>query len=112
MKTPNFKPTKWKIQRCLDCQRTSVYGCGTETHKTIELNNIPFFVTDMKFKWIGPNWSCLNLDKLGQNFMLSASKLEKIIKGCGIEPGGKIPNQFWMFAKVGSSATIVWVPNE
>jgi len=112
MSMPKFKTTKWKIRYCTDCKSTSVYYTCNKEHNVIERDNVPFLVPDMRFKYHGAKWSTLESEKLGQTFRLSSSKLGEIIMGCGIQAGGNIPNQWWMWAKVGSSRTIRWLEQE
>lgn len=110
MKVPNFKPTKWQLHYCNHCKYTDSSTrsyCSREGHNVSTSLNVPFFVPDMEFTWVGQKWSGLKSVMMNKSYSLSASRLEKIIKGCGIEPGGKLPNKWWMFSKVGSSLSII-----
>ena len=115
MNVPKFKPTKWKLYYCLECKQLNTRGgryyCTENKHHISDFENVPFFVSDMKIKHFWGKWSELRSDKMDKNFSLSASKLKEIIFGCGIGSGGQIPNQWWMYNKVGGSLTITWVKN-
>lgn len=109
MKMPKFKPTKWKLQCCTTCNSTYSkigYYCREGKHTVQEKENIPFFVPDMEFVWVGQKWSSVQSKVMNKTYTISASRLEKIIKGPGIQPGGKIPNKWWMYSKVGSSLSL------
>ena len=115
MNIPKFKPTKWKLYHCLECKRIDsdkAHYCSNSKHNIAEIDNVPFFVSDMEIKHFWGKWSELKSDKMGRTFSLSSSKLEKVIFGCGIQAGGKISNQWWMYAKVGGSLTVSWVKND
>lgn len=110
MKMPKFKPTKWKLHFCSNCNATNShvsYYCREGKHVVQEKDNIPFFVPDMEFVWVGQKWSSLQSKIMNRTFTVSASRLEKIIKGCGIQPGGKIPNKWWIYSKVGSALSLM-----
>ncbi len=109
MKMPKYKPTKWKMRYCIEC-KSFLPRWKCKEHTIIERDNIPFFVPDMRFEYLGAKWSRLKSDKMNDTFSISASKVHDIVMGCGVLPGGHIPNQWWMWAKVGGSTTLRWVP--
>jgi hypothetical protein len=109
MKIPKYKPTKWKLKYCMDCNVINP-GWTHRNHNIVERPNTPFFVPDMKFVHVASKWSLLRSEKMSQTFSISASKLHEIVTGCGVKSGGFIPNQWWMWAKVGGSVTIKWLP--
>ena len=112
MKMPKFKPTKWKVSFCMNHKESFPSTWGHKECDIVERDNIPFFVPDMKFKYLGAKWARLKSDKFKQEFDISASKVHEVIMGCGIEPGGNVPNQWWIWVKVGNSETLKWVPSD
>jgi len=108
-----FKPTKWKLYRCLICKSLTIAKrnyCVMAGHQIQETENLPFFVPIMKITHVS-RWSSLRNIDTAQDFPLSASKLDQIVRGCCIEAGGFINNQMWAFNKVGTRLTICWVGN-
>lgn len=111
MKIPKYRLTKWKIKYCADCNIFDP-GWAHKKHNIVERQNIPFFVPDMKFIYVASKWSLLRSEKMSQTFRISASKLHEIVMGCGVEPGGRVSNQWWIWAKVGGSLTIKWLSTD
>lgn len=104
MKVPKYTKTKWKVYQCQSCKRINTEYplpyCKSENHKVIELDNIPFFVPDMKitgFSYDG--WANMRSDALDREFQLSPGYIRKIIVSFGVEPGGKLSNRWWMWTK-------------
>lgn len=111
MKMPKFKPTKWKLDYCLGCKKiVGRYGwfCKNE-HKVVQRDNVPFFIKEMKITYFG-EWSSLESIKPSEKYVISRTNLGPIVLKCGIEPGGYIRDQWWMWRKVGSSLSITWLP--
>lgn len=113
MKVPKFKPTKWKLKHCNECKYTGhsiYYNCKQEKHSTSEIDNVPFFVPDMKIIGFGyKNWVHLRSDALGENFEMASTRLRDIILSCGVGAKGDLSNHWWMYGKVGGCLTIVLV---
>jgi hypothetical protein len=115
MKAPQFKPTKWEVYTCKTCthryhsDRPYDY-CVKEKHQIIKRPNIPFFIKEFEIDgvWYKGWWHLKISDD--ESFVLSPSRAEDIIKGCGIEKGGFIRNQWWMFCKCGSAMSLKWLP--
>ncbi len=108
----NFEPTKWDVPFCKECELTLyIKSCAKANHTKIEKPNVPFLAPDMRIFKVR-KWATLYSERRNKMFKMSGSKLERVIIYCGIESGGFIPNQWWMFGKVGGNITLVWLgPN-
>ena len=116
MTMPKFKPTKWKLDYCLKCKKILGNYAWTwtckENHKVVERDNVPFFIEEMQITSFG-KWSCIKSTKPKESYTISRTKMGAIVLKCGVEPGGFIRNQWWMWTKVGGSTTLMWVqPDE
>lgn len=113
MKMPKFKPTKWKLDYCLDCKTIiGRYGWNCRNkHKVVQRDNIPFFIKEMQITHFG-KWSGLKATMPKETFSISRTNIGKIVLGCGIEPEGYIRDQWWMWCKVGSSLSLKWLPSD
>lgn len=115
MKMPKYRKTKWKV-RC--CKKCGIYfpkwaWCKSGEHEIVELDNVPFFVPDMKILHFGfKGWAKLESKILGQRFNLSPSHVDKVTIEYGVEPGGGLPNRWWMWAKIGGSASLKQVDDK
>lgn len=102
MKMPKYKPTKWKIDFCLECKtivHRNSYTC-IEKHEVVRRENIPFYVPDMRIISIGYHgWANLKSEKMKASFQLSPSNLETIILKYVIGPKGALPDRWWMCVK-------------
>ena len=111
MKIPKFKPTKWKLYFCSDCRvmrHTKTAYCVDQTHNIQEVENVPFFIPDIEIDYVS-KWTGLKSELTKRHFTILPSRFEKVIMGCGIKPGGKIPNQWWMYSKCGTSLSLMWI---
>ena len=104
-----FEPTEWKVPLCKEC-KTTLYShfCKTKKHTKIEIQNVPFLAPDMMILEVR-KWITLYSKRRNKEYQMSGSKFEKVIINCGIKPGGLIPDQWWMFAKVGGVLTLKWL---
>lgn len=104
MSMPSFKPTKWKLEYCTDCKKMLLgkhsYRCRRD-HSVIERDNVPFFIPDMRVIGFYGKWITLKSKKLNQEFSMITSNFADIVLHCGIKPKGYIPDQWWMFCKMG-----------
>ena len=112
---PKYKPTKWKIDFCADCKQVIKGGRWElqrhKDHTMLERPNVPFKIPDLKV--IGHySWIRAESKKLKEKFEISPTEVTRIIMGPGIEPGGLIPNQWWMWTKKGSSMSLKWLEME
>ena len=113
MKFPKYKPTKWKVEHCLDCNKIAsryVHYCKRQSHKIVERENIPFFVPDMEIEQFY-DWSILKSASTGLSYPISITNMSDVVCYTTIEKG-IIKDQWWMFCKVGSSYSLRLVPNE
>lgn len=115
MKAPDYKPTKWDVHSCLTCMHRyhsdkPYEYCVKSNHKVLKRPNVPFFMKEMQIDgvWYKGWWHVKGQGE--ESFVISPQNTEKIIKGCGIEPGGYVRNQWWMFCKVGSAMSLKWMP--
>ena len=109
----DFKPTKWNVAFCQNCN--ALWGqelwCD-DSHTKVEFKNVPFLASDMRLFKI-KKWAELGSKKRNKDFKMSPSNLEKVVLNCGIKPGGMIPDQWWMFGKLGGVVSLVWLgPND
>ena len=114
MNHPNYKPTKWELYTCTQCKYTAYRvfpWCTKQNHFILQHENKPFLVEEFKIETsYGKGW--WKLKSIDREGLISATKFEEVVRGCGIYPGGYIRNQWWMFRKVGSALTLVWLPND
>ncbi len=113
MSMPKFKPTKWKLQHCRDCKEHYYsWLCKKKNHTLIERDNVPFFIEHMTLTRFGGKWSTLSSEKPKATYMISRSNFGPLAIKCGIEPGGHIRNQWWIWCKVGGSISLKWLPQD
>lgn len=113
MSMPRFKPTKWKLKYCANC-KVNYYSwlCKRDKHKLMERDNVPFFIEHMTITSFGGKWSVLVSKKPQATYHISRSNFGPLVTKCGIEPGGHIHNQWWMWCKVGGSTSLKWLPKD
>jgi len=113
--TPKYKPTKWKIDYCTNCKKI-IKGSRWEIrqhkdHNVIGRPNVPFKIPDLKVTG-HYSWIRAESKKLKEQFEISPTEVTRIIMGPGIEPGGLIPGQWWMWTKKGASMSLKWLEVE
>lgn len=109
MKMPKYKPTKWKVPFCAECHKVLLWGdtCDNHNeHKMIDLDNIPFFVPDMRVTGASHNWMHLRSDTLGQDFNIILSNAVVFLTDLGIGLGGLLSGGWWMWTKQGGYFTV------
>jgi hypothetical protein len=112
MSMPKFKPTKWKLRHCAECKSSYYWACKNKGHTLVERDNVPFFIEHMIVSYFGGKWSTLASEKPKRTYRISRSNFGPLVTKCGIEPGGHIRNQWWMWCKVGSSTSLKWLPKD
>lgn len=113
MSMPKFKSTDWKLKQCMNCKTNSyTWYCKKQGHKLIERDNVPFFIQHMTVTSFGGKWSSLQSEKPDATYRISRSNFGPLVTVCGIEPGGHIRNQWWMWCKVGGSTSLKWLPQD
>ena len=104
-----FEETDWKVPICVECE-SKIFdkNCIMLRHNKTEIPNLPFLAADMQIAKI-KKWATLVSTERDKIYYMSRSKLEKMILGCDIKVGGHVPDQWWIFGKVGSEITLVWL---
>lgn len=119
MEMPKFKPTKWKLESCLECSKNYFdswkkmpsdcyrgYGCDHLKHTIIHKDNIPFFVPDMRIDGFGyKGWVRLVSEATGRGYDLGPTKLMEVLLNAKID-NGLISKRWWMYCKLGSSFSL------
>ena len=113
MSMPKYKPTKWKLIFCTECNRRAEgWRCGREHRdKYIERENVPFKIPDLQITGHYA-WVRAESKKMKEEFPISPTEVTRIIMGPGIKPGGMIPDQWWMWTKKGSSLSLKWLGDD
>ena len=96
------------LEYCDNCNSRYNYWCGKNNHKKVERPNIPFIIPDLKITYLG-KWVRLTSEKMNKKYDMSQSKFQEVVLGCGVKPGGNIPDQWWMISNVGGSLTLKWL---
>jgi len=108
MKIPKFKPTAWKVMRCVTCNKMVNdidYYCTIQKHEVIEIDNIPFFIHNMNLSYSRQGWWKLTSD-FKEEFPIHASHLSKALLKSELRPGGEINNTWWMWCQIGGRYSI------
>lgn len=98
------------VDMCGTCKNRRRFGywCEKNSHVREQQYNVPFIVPDMEITSFG-KWTSLKSKKMNSTFSIARSKFKDIVMGCGVLPGGKIPNQWWRYTNVGSESTLAWL---
>lgn len=109
----DFKPTKWKLMFCVDCNRPSDWKCKDKKHYIVERENAPFFVPDMNIEHISSDGKMvLSSHALNVKFYSNSKCLKKIIFNAGISIGGLIGPALWQYHKHGERYPLMWLKRE
>lgn len=109
---PKYKPTTWKLHYCVECKRLTerTYWCVRSKHNILEKPNVPFVIPDLEIDYqTRKGWTVVKSNKMKETFYISPTEFVPVLKGCGVEPGGRINNQWWMWTKKGSSLSLKWL---
>ncbi len=106
---PKLQYSLESISYCKTCNVKHNHWCVRSNHPKEEKLNVPFIIPDLRVKYISGKWVRLRSDIMNKEFEISGSKFQPIVLGCGIQPGGLIPNQWWINTSMGGVLTIKWL---
>lgn len=106
---PKIKGSLREVELCHQCGGNWRYWCSRSGHQKIKQFAIPFLIPDLQVYRMTGKWVYVRSEKLQETFCLSPSKFQKVVMGCGIEPGGGLANQWWIKTSVGGSSTLEWL---
>lgn len=110
---PKFKPTKWKVRFCAECNSTAnnIYCQHWHSNSVFERENVPFFIPEFRIIHMA-EWSTLRSNISLGRYYISVSNLSKVALEHGIEPGGYLRNMWWMYTKLNKSYSLKFLVKE
>ena len=97
------------MEICKTCNGNKYsYWCSRHNHSKGKQFNVPFIVPDMQIISFG-KWTLMESKKMNKKFTISRTKIGQVLVGCGVKPGGLIPNQWWKYSNIGGTWSLEWL---